>query len=799
MGCDLATVKNSPLAKSDGTTLKEHIEDCLIVFDQLRASLPVLPVITRLPDFWELLFWAVFFHDLGKIHTEFQKALKRERNYWQHQRHEVYSVAFVEKLVLPEAKKLLIQRAILAHHKSFEKLRERHKFPQDLELELALKWKSDKAYLKTIPKNVKVFHPEDFKANFLYRFHGDDLHQLISDGYHLFQRFFPGNPYPSMQKVTVNRLTDPVISIVKPVLKKPFSPLQEEYWQNLFLWGSLKICDHYGSGKITQIHQLKQEQFRFLDALRNQLIESGADFYPHQKQCAAVKGHCILVAPTGSGKTEAALAWARKQMDSLNGRVFYILPYTASINAMYSRLTKAMGNLAVGLVHGKLQQFLTTLFEDHSHSAQHQLMINQQIKNLSELQRKMVYPLKITTPFQVLKHFYGVKGFEMGLTELAGSCLIFDEIHAYDAITFAQIVTVLQFLHQYMGSRVLVMTATLPTFLLKILEKTLHHPPVIQADKQLLDGFTRHRVHLIDGSLPDNIQLILKQISRKMRIIVVCNTVQRAQEMYKLLQENRLLEASRITLLHSRFNGFDRFNKEKQAYDGKTQVLIGTQAIEVSLDIDYDVMFTEPAPLDALLQRFGRVNRKRRKKLADVYVCSRGGIHDFRIYPEPVVKRTLEALQTVDILHESRLQELLDWVYPHWEPAQQQEFEDTVRSFQSAVAHLQPFRDHREEEEAFYEQFDGIDVLPHQFIQEYERRLLNYDFINAQRYMITLHRGMYFMLRKSGLIERHPIAVPMPDNTVNTQQVLIVKCDYDPDVGLLSQESEIQDIDDQLL
>ena len=161
--------------------------------------------------------------------------------------------------------------------------------------------------------------------------------------------------------------------------------------------------------------------------------------------------------------------------------------------------------------------------------------------------------------------------------------------------------------------------------------------------------------------------------------------------------------------------------------------------------------------------------------------------------------RTLEALQTVDVLHESQIQELLDRVYPHWEPTQQQEFEDTLRNFQNAIEHLQPYRDHREEEEAFYEQFDGIDVLPQQFLKEYEKCIMDYDFINAQRYLITLHRGMYFMLRKSGLIEKHLIAVPMPDNTVKTQQVLIVKLNYNSEVGLLSEESEIQNIDNQLL
>lgn len=91
--------------------------------------------------------------------------------------------------------------------------------------------------------------------------------------------------------------------------------------------------------------------------------------------------------------------------------------------------------------------------------------------------------------------------------------------------------------------------------------------------------------------------------------MVVVNTVEKsiniAEKLVKELGENKVL------LLHARLMYRDRRNKEKSIDDLKTRphVLVTTQVCEVSLDISYDFMFTELAPLSSLIQRFGRVNR----------------------------------------------------------------------------------------------------------------------------------------------------------------------------------------------
>lgn len=782
------------LGKSDGSSLMQHIEDCLGVYSQLRETLPLLPSVAQLSNFWDLLFYVIYFHDWGKCHKEFQKVLRGiQSNYWNNQRHEIYSIPFVAKLELSDSETILIQRAILGHHKPFAELLEKLKSKNDLNLEYELKWKRDSHYQKD-------FHPEDFTENLRHNFNFDYLKYLSERFDDIGQKYSHVFQSKLSKSIDLRNQKHPVETIAKPAHKTIFLPDQPTYWQNLLLWGAAKICDHYGSAHIETIFKFSKNDFAFLDRLKENLKTNGQDFYSHQKACFDVIGNCILIAPTGSGKTEAAIGWLERQLSQAQGRAFYILPYTASINAMHQRLIKDFskangikGENLIGIQHGKLTQYLASLYDEIDDSTSSTKSKDEPIKCLRDQYKKMIHPLKIVTPFQILKYCYGVKGFEMGLAELVGAKLIFDEIHAYDEITFAQIVTSLQYLVKHLHCNVMVMTATLPSFMLRELQKTLDVQNPIKADSQLLNSFDRHRVKIKEGTIFDNIEAIKKFYYQNKRIIAVCNTVQNAQQIYELLKDEISVPADEITLLHSRFNYIDRHRKEKQALDDQNKILIGTQAIEVSLDIDYDVMFTEPAPLDALLQRFGRVNRKRKKEISPIFVCKMGGEHDHFIYPVDIVERTLELLSQLDVIHEGHLQRYLDFVYPDWKQEQFGKYHDTRISFEQAIRSLQPYARHKENEAEFYEKFDGIQALPVQYLDDYKRLIENFDFINAERLLVTIHRGMYFKLKNNGQIENYVFAIERAERKIFKKYITIAKCKYDSEIGMTDEFYEIQD------
>jgi CRISPR-associated endonuclease/helicase Cas3 len=772
------------LAKSDGTTLNQHIEDCLVIWRELKSSLPALPVITKLPDFWKILFVSVYFHDLGKIHSEFQKVLKSQENLWENQRHELYSIPYIDKMNLPAECSLLVKRVILGHHKDFKTLFDRYKSQATIDFEFHNVWTGKLSY-----------HPEDFIENLRHCMTSEYLTDFFSD--FLTKSKQNGNIEIELpNKIVYQKLSHPYLEIARECME--FDIQMSEYWQNLLIWGALKICDHYASGGVRKINQLNDTHFQFLDNLRENLTQKGSDLFLHQKTCFNYDGNCILIAPTGTGKTESAIGWLRKQINTLNGRAFYVLPYTASINAMHKRLTEMMEKEGmeyrteiVGVQHGKLSQYLASFLEDVSNK--YSTKRNDQIKALIEQYRRMIQPLEIITPFQIMKYFYGVKGFEMGLVELSGAKIIFDEIHAYDTVTFAQIIVMLKVMTEFLKCSVLVMTATLPTFMIREIAEVLKVETIVKADAGLLSQLNRHRITIVEGAIQDQLEKINNYLESNQRVMVVCNTVTQSQLMYSFVFEKFKLRKDQITLLHGRFNRSDRMKKEKGALDSNTKVLIGTQAIEVSLDIDYDVLFTEPAPLDALLQRFGRVNRKATKPPCPVSICTEGGKDDFRIYPTPIVKRTLENLKIIDCLKEADIQNLLDNVYPGREPEQENEFQFIKTAFEQSLKSLQPFSSHKEKEEELYEKFDGIEVLPAQFFPDYKRLIENYDFIKAENFCVSIHKGMYMKFKNENPSRIVHMRIPIRKNDeVFDHFVTIIQNRYSNDIGLMDEFKELE-------
>lgn len=759
----------SILAKSDGKSLLRHIEDCLKVYQELKMALPILPSLSGMEDFFDLLFCTVYLHDWGKVHKEFQRVLKKQENKWLHNRHEIFSVPFVEMLPFTPEQKEIIALSILGHHKDFETLQEYLYSDKEVE-EYRLNYKHQ-------------VNPLDFNENLQKCLNITYLLDLKAKLQDYYDRYASGKRQFEFEHVDFSSQKNPIQTYALSYLIKKTKPGDTKYWPRMFLSGATKICDHMGSAELLEIPRLTEKKFHFLNRLNGK-------WYTHQEECGRVKGNVFLAAPTGSGKTEAALLWLRKQLQSgRQGRIFYVLPYTASINAMHQRLARDFEGKGakpgqttyIGLLHGKLSQYLSEYFEDTEDSPKDLQVRLGKIKNMH---RQMVHPLKVVTPFQILKYCYGVKGFEKGFTELAGAMLIFDEIHAYDVQTFAQIISSLKWLTKYLQIRVMIMTATLPSFMYKELQSAVGHSVLVKADHTLLEQFTRHRVQIAAGTIFDQLPVIKKMLRKKGKIIVVCNTVSNAQEVFRQLTENT--EASKAVLLHSRFIAEHRMEKERLLFKDDIHLLVGTQAIEVSLDIDFDVLFTEPAPLDALIQRFGRINRKREKGICSVFICREGGKYDSYIYPEELVTRTLEVLSRISLIKEYSLQKMLDEVYPQW--PDKNKYDETKAGFMESLSRLKPFMRHKEEEEAFYRRFTSVSVLPVEFREIFEEHIRQFDFIEAERLFVTVHKGMFYKLLNDGLVEREVVEIKQ-NNRIKSFPYWVVICQYNKQLGLLEKEA----------
>ena len=709
------------LAKSDPPeTLIKHTENCLSVYFSMRETMPFLAEISGEPDFFDHLFYTVALHDFGKAATGFQAQLRSAAQPWNY-RHEILSAGFVVGLNLPLRIKQAIGLAILTHHKDVQILRDRYPcFPpqnpgyetwQTKTAELEPNWEA----LMQIQERVGRWYP------------GENC------------RFIP----PLSLDGFINGYKDFLVPYLNDFEDRELTALHGCY--GMLLRGCMIACDHLASAGKTKIYRALDDIGSHLHRQIEQKGQAFRGWDRFQDDAAATSGHLMLSAPTGSGKTEAAMLWSdANESESLGRRVFYVLPYTASINAMYNRLLNLVSEDHIGLLHGKANYFLYRSMVDREYTPDEARIETRESQNLT---RKIYRPYKVLTPFQLLKAFFGMRGFEMQFAEMAGGLFIFDEIHAYDPHTTALILTMVEKLCQDYGSQFCIMTATMPKFLKRMFISAIGEGEVakVEMSSEKRDQFTRHRVHLFEGGIIDTIPEIVERLETGQRILVVCNTVKQAQTAFEQLR----LSATNPQLLHSRFILRDRERIEKEL--ATADLLVGTQAVEVSLDIDFDVLFTEPAPIDALIQRFGRVNRRGEKDICDVCICRAGGENDKYIYSTERVQQTLNAFAEVDILYESKVQNLIDTVYGEgYDAKEQKTFDDARAIFSQHLRNIVPFIEDISGREEFTGLFKSVEVVPSDYESEFLSHIEAREFYEAMAYVTSISEQQFARLHREG-------------------------------------------------
>ena len=410
--------------------------------------------------------------------------------------------------------------------------------------------------------------------------------------------------------------------------------------ENLKLLGLLMKCDHSASGG----YEIEYPN-DFLEVALNELLnefkekDKSADWNDMQKFCKENSNkNIIAIADTGMGKTEGGFLWGG------NNKIFFVLPLRTAINAMYKRFNEVIikeenKEERVGLLHSNsLEYYLNNkkelVIDDNDEKEMDILEYNKRGKHLS-------LPVTICTPDQIFNFILKYKGYESKVATLSYSKIILDEMQMYDANLLAAVIFGITKIIE-MGGKIAIVTATFPPiieyFLNKYLmkdnqnvikdldnpEETIEKPLFIKK-KFTNNEKIRHNIVLIDNEI--GIEQILWQFKKNRnkkkssnKILVICNTIKKAQEIYLKLKEYSDLE-NKINMLHSNFIREDRESKEKEILDfGRTDfngegIWISTSLVEASLDIDFDYLFTELQDLNSLFQRFGRCNRKGKKSI----------------------------------------------------------------------------------------------------------------------------------------------------------------------------------------
>jgi CRISPR-associated endonuclease/helicase Cas3 len=731
-------------------TLAQHTWYVLARLADFIHLRPGLPQAIGTPQLWELLYWAAFLHDFGKAAAGFQARLRGGPK-WP-DRHEVLSLAFLDWIAggFRSEEQTWLAAAIVSHHRDAPEIQRKYPEPDDPDED---------------PLVEKVAEFDLDSLHHLWRW----LHEcgstwltelgLADLGIRIPVLLPEAQAVALVQKKGASRIHDWLKRYRHFVQRLQGRQEQALLIGTLALRGTLINADHSASAHAGALPTVSFDVDQILAAAR--INPQG--LYAHQREAGHTPGSALLVAPTGSGKTEAALLWAAHQASTSSKvpRLFYTLPYQASMNAMERRLREGFGDEKVGLQHGRSLLAIYRLLLEREDDPRQAARQAKWIKNLIELNYP---PIRVFSPYQLLKSLYRLTGYEALLTDYHNALFIFDEIHAYEETRLALILKTMEFLAQKFSARFLVMSATFPTLIKQRLAEALSNPLEIRATQALFDEFRRHRLCVLAGELlsPAGIDRIVADALSGKSVLAVCNLVDRAQALYTQLQARLAPAGVPVELLHGRFNIRDRLAKEaivRTAAGSKSEqrrpiVLVATQVVEVSLDIDLDTLYTDPAPLEALVQRFGRINRRRKQTEALVHVCRQPNDGQ-KIYDPALVRRTLSILEREHerMIDEGAIGAWLDEIYTgeiadRW----QANFSLAASEFEAnCLQSLRAFEADPNLEEQFYRAFDSVEVLPISLYDEY-RALKEDEPIRAGELLVPISWGRYHALANAGRV-----------------------------------------------
>lgn len=599
------------LAKSkafskEAITLKEHTKGLLEQIEKFKT------VVSNQVIDYELLKLAIFAHDIGKVSPAFQISVGN----WDYLPkvpfpdvpHSLFSLLWIDKekltATLSDEQDLKILLSTVAFHHWRDNFHDII-LGTDRTFIRAVEQILQNNELKTkLLENLKNhFYNKEFERYSKILGFNEEIALTIYDRNDLF-------PY----------ITPPYYSYFLPKrvsLEEEFKKEFKMKW--IYTAGLLMRIDHFTSfiqeeGLSEEIEKRPFEYSTVKDNLKITLSKKLNKTTIEDKEIWQVKditgkqdNNLILLSPTGSGKTEFAYLWGG------GSKLFITLPLRSAVNAIYERSKIIFGEENVGLLHSDADVYL------YERSVNHE---GERFRVL-ELARQLSLPVLVSTGDQIFPSALKYPGYEKIYATLGYSKLVIDEVQAYDPKAVAVIIKLIEDVVK-LGGKFLLMTATLPPFVKKEIEDRIGEANFKVIDKYEGYNICKHKIIVREDDITKKIDEVMSKAKEGKRVLVILNTVGKAQEIYKeIAKANNNIY---LKLLHSKFTFDDRKRLEDEIVgtDGKIgtfsnpkpddekegKILVATQVVEASLDIDADVLYTELAPLDSLIQRMGRVLRR---------------------------------------------------------------------------------------------------------------------------------------------------------------------------------------------
>lgn len=620
------------LAKSNPKeTLQEHTQNLLLNYEKLKNTGYLNK--DKINTYDEVIKKLIYFHDLGKLNSNFQNKIRK----------------FLKMPLIPQNKNI-------------------DELPHEW-LSLTFISKEDRKFFKQFKQEGILFNT---LIQYCIAFHHTRDRIFDSD---MLEKVVTEDLAKNKYKLNIEHELNPDININD--IKRTIIDYFPNYFELLvFLKGILHKCDYSSSAHIEIEQKYKGDYEKdFTDWLNNK--KWNLKNYQKDAKIHTDKS-IVLIASTGAGKTEYSMNW-------INGnKAFYLLGIRTAVNEMFKRFKDIFNKEARKFNFFKLLLLLSMNKEDlmkiivcYFFSITNNVAllhgdVTYYIANESDndeyfyfdklnKSRLLSYPLTIATADQIITSVFKYNSFETVYLTASYSHIVVDEIQSFSPESIASIVMFLKEIHK-LGGKFLLMTATLPPFIKKEFEKLQD----IIFPEPVLTNMKRHRIKILNSFLDDEdtIVKIRNLFKEDKKILILCNTVKQSQKILELLKDLN------PNLLHSKFIQKDRKQKEadimKVGNLSHGVIWISTQIVEASLDIDFDVLFTEVATIDSLFQRFGRCYRNREyiKNDPNIFIL-KPSKESNRIYDSEILKRTMEVIQSYDeqLLSEQDKQNIINEVF----------------------------------------------------------------------------------------------------------------------------------------
>lgn len=503
----------------------------------------------------------------------------------------------------------------------------------------------------------------------------------------------------------------------------------------------------------------------------------------------------IVVASTGIGKTEGALLWAG------DSKTFYTLPIKVSINAIYKRIWDEN--------YYDKNKFTFLHSDAKSIMRKDEEIDDYQLKYIET--RHLIYPLTICTVDQLFYFVFKSLGTEKYAATLKYSKIIIDEIQSYTPDIISFLIFGLKVIND-LGGKFCIMTATLPPIVKYFLEETIGKENIKIAEKPFYKKddngniIIRHKIKYAEGDF--DYKKILKKAKDK-KVLVICNTVKRSQDVYKKLKEENK-QNTEINLLHSRFIFEERKEKEKKIQEfaptkkeekrnNDAGIWISTQIVEASLDIDFDVLYTDMCSADSLLQRMGRCYRNRiyAENDANVFIYNNKDSKKIgvgTVYDKDIFEFSVEHIQEYNnkIFTEEDKQDYINKVYDIEKLKNIDNENSYYKTIKKNIKDLEILPIGGIDKETAEEQFrniQNITVIPRIFYNELiEKNIFQkYDEVFGEEKMDIIEEIMNYTLSAPLYFETYCVK---EIKNKGLEHIFISNSKYDKELGLLKELDE---------